>query len=1333
MRLNIQLDSDSPQVSSRLLEGLDYWVRLGLLSEAQVQEIALTMSEPLPIAYKPLGADAIADSRNRSIASEANQTELAVSSPAISSEARSPNRIAQAAAALVEEISVIWLLFLGVFLVVVSSGVLAASQWESFSAVGQYCVLFAYTLAFWGASVWAQRQENLRSTGRMLALATMLLIPVNFWMMDRFGALSGVVGLVVCGVAAILLTLLPLSLSDELMPRRINRVNLVGLSWLHWGWSFAAWPVLATYIGAIATAANLIYQDRHPTESNGSIGGLASNSAVDSTENSVVDSDLDAQETTEETSNQTPVENSAANSGLPFDVLTVMLSGVILLVRSLLIAQVPPYRLGLAAGICGWLLVWLTRQKASRIVWERVGFGLLGVGWLVTVGQEPPLQAIAISALAMSLVWAKLQQFWSKGYLLAVLGIGLQTYALIWTVLPATFRDRLLRLLATWFNVGNIDSVDWASLGFFPFLLGVLAFAAYLRRQQDRPIAQRALVKQTEQIALGFGAFLALLSLGNSFTAAVNLTLSTATLAWVVTHRRSLPNSLLTLTHGTGLAAAAAWIYYVAPELDGATWGCIAMGGAIAEFLLHPYLRSRRLQLNTWGAGLSLALFSYGLLLQSWDDSLPWLWLLIPATLTFVANHQQALRPQNAAQFATLAFLMQVPWLTSWRTVILSLAVATICIGINSRVWRSQWAAQFTVGFGLLLTTSVVWRGLLARMDNSFGRLVVFHAILIGSLWLLQRGLARHARRLGPNEPINLTQHYTKATRNWALLLLLTLLLWGSTIALVGVSDPDGFSFIGIDYAQYLLAATILLTASLAERIYHRSANWQYYSLAWAVEIAIAIFLTLQTPLESAVTSRLVLLGISTLALGFISQIAGDLWAIRHPSYRSSWHAIPVLYAAFGWCLGHDTFSAESGWFTIAAGLILVGVGRRQIALNRLSYLGLLALSVGAYELLIYQLLQAEGGQAGDGITLLAGLALLLTVLYRIAGRRLARYSKLSPRQITLANHGHWAIGSGLCAIAPIEGLSQPRGITLWTATALLTAGYALVVGNRRWTPHLCVGDHAVWTKVGLLGILLCVAYDRFVWFPDRTALLVWGGVIACLIGWALYALPWERIGWGDEVRSLGIWLPLLTLSITWLEVQTQGMLIVAAFYAWMANRTERIRLSYLGVALFDLALLDYLNGRAWLTAMTFSLIVSLSILYLTEVDPYFRSGPKRQQKHWIRVLASGLVGISALYQTEVSDPLLVFAAVAVVIGILFIFAGLILKVRAFLYVGTATFVLQILRVLWLFISANSLLLWAVGIVLGLAFIWVAATFESRRSQVSNQLSAWTAALETWD
>ena len=1318
MRLNIRLDSTSPQISSRLLEGLDYWVKLGLLSDAQVREIALTMSEPLPLVAKPQEGETPEGFSELELLAEENRA----------LPARSPNRITQAVSALVEEISVVWLLFLGVFLVVVSSGVLAATQWKLFSPVGQYCVLFAYTLAFWAASIWAQKQENLRSTGRMLALATMLLIPVNFWMMDRFGALSGLVGLAVCGVAAIALTLLPLSLSDELMPRRTNRINLAGLSWLHWGWSVAAWPVLATYIGAIATAANLIYQDRQAT-------GVAPNSTAHLTVGPTVTSTANTTTNTTQlddlaTDIAADIKGSSVDSGLSFDALAVMLSGVILLVRSLLVAQVPPYQLGLAAGICGWLLVWLTRQKASRVVWERAGFGLLLLGWIATVRQVPPLQAIAISVLALNLIWLKLRRFWTRDYLLAVLGISLQTYALVWTLLPITWRDHLLTLLSTWFKVGTIETIDWASLGFFPFVLGMLAFAVYLRHREQPILAQ-----QTEQITLWAGLFLALLSLGNSFTAAVNLTLSTATLAWVLVYRRlcpkrSWPDNLLTLTHGLGLAAVASWIYYLAPNLSVLTWGYIALGSAIAEFLCHPYLRSRRLQLNTWGAGLALAAIGYGLNLASWADTQPWLWLVVPSALTVVTNHHHALHPRAAAKVATLCFLMQVPWLINWPIAIASFAIAAICTGINSRIWRSLWAAQFTVGFTLLLAHSVVWRGLLAQTEHSIGRLTIFWVITIWALWLIQRSLIRRPEG-------ELIAIYTKAVRNWAMGLMLMLLLWGTFAAAIALLDSQMVGSGEIGYFNYLLASFILLIAALAERLRHRATNWDYYSLAWAIEIVVALALRLQIPPESEVAHTLTLLGAATLALGFATQIAGDLWTLKHPSYRSSWHAIPVLYASLGLWFGHATFSVGTGWFTVVAGLILIGVGRRrawgQYNSDLLSCLGLLGFSIGAYELLVYRLLQVSGGQAGDGLTLLAMLALLLTALYRVAGHWLAKYSKLPIRLITLANHGHWAAAGILCVIAPIQSLSQPQGIALWTVTAVLTSSYAVVVGNRLWTTHPLIANHAIWTKIGLFGVLLCVAYDRFVWFPDQSGLLVWGGAIACGIGFGLHVLPWERLGWKDEMRSLGLWLPLLTLSITFTDVQTQGLLIVAAFYAWMANRTDRIRLSYLGVALFDLALLDYLEAIEWLTAIAFSLIVSLSILYIAEVEPYFHDRSRRQQKHWIRVLASGLVGLSALYQTEVSEPMLVFAVVAIALGILFIFAGLILKVRAFLYVGTATFVLQILRVLWLFISANSLLLWAVGIVLGLAFIWVAATFESRRSQVSTRLSSWTSALESWD
>lgn len=161
------------------------------------------------------------------------------------------------------EISIIWLLILGVFMVVVSSGVLAATQWQNFSAIGQYGILFAYTLAFAGASLWTAPKANLRLTSRMLQLATLLIIPVNFWTIDglRVGASPG--GVVVSAIAAFSLTAVLLRL---LHPRlglttgdrfRLIAANCLGLSWLHWGWGWAGVPLMASYVGTVGTAVLL--------------------------------------------------------------------------------------------------------------------------------------------------------------------------------------------------------------------------------------------------------------------------------------------------------------------------------------------------------------------------------------------------------------------------------------------------------------------------------------------------------------------------------------------------------------------------------------------------------------------------------------------------------------------------------------------------------------------------------------------------------------------------------------------------------------------------------------------------------------------------------------------------------------------------------------------------------------------------------------------------------------------------------------------------------------------------------------------------------------------
>ncbi len=1383
MRLNIRLDLTSEQMRLRLLEGLDSWVKLGLLSDEQVRELARSLSEPLPTAQENPAASWPPYVSGGEVTNEATAGELpnefarelpsefASQPEAVSAEAPR-SKISQALQTLLEEISVIWLLFLGVFLVVVSSGVLAASQWESFSSVGQYAILLAYTLVFWGASLWAQQQEKLQATGKMLALTTALLIPINFWMMDAVGVFRSPLGMAAGGLSALLLS----ALLIKLLAQRSNQLNLIGLSWLHLGWAgagiaggWAFWPVVATYLGTVGTAASLIYQERQasPMGETSTQALTAEQPQTVASESSEPASELSSELSSEPASkavSETERETDSAESSLLFfDVLTVALSMLLLLFRSLVMVQVPPHQLGLAAGICGWLFVWLNRNRANRGLWQWTGFGLLLVGWAISVNHQPPLQALGVSGLALWLIADRFKLSWKTEHLLALIAVAGQAYWLLGAILPLGTRDAVIKT-GQQLSSQAISTGEWVSLGYFPFLLGLLWFARRLRQWQ-----QPALAKTTARAALGLGAGLTVLSLSNPFTLAVNLLLSAIALLVIAQRRPAIGEWLVTLAHVVFISAVAAWIYYLWPNLTAIDWAYIWLTGGITEFALHLGLRSpggspddanpgnrgQQWRRSTYGAGLCLFALSYLCLIwaalsDTWRPEPDWLWLIVPVVLTGVANHRRALFPVSLAQLTPVALVLQTPWLISrsqysapgvevvswqmdWPLAIASFAIGTLCMLINSRIWRSQWAALFTVGSGIACATSILWYSLINQASLSKDYIPVFWVLEIGCLWLLARVLVR---RTG-----DLAALYQRAASVWGFVLMLGWLLagtlWASLWAVIGLGMDSNSG------DRYFLLATILLMAMLLEAIRYRPTEWRYWSLAWAGAIALTLGVAQQG-------LSLGSLAIAFLALGLITQIAGDIWTLKRPPYRRSWHGIPLVYAAFGTLLGHSTaFLADSGLYTLAAGAILLGVGRRKVGLKALSYLGLAALSVGVYELLIYRMLQASGGQPGDGFTLMAVLAGAIALTQRVLSPWLTRYLKLPLLELRAVSQAHWALGTALILIAALEGLSQPTGISLWTVTVLGLAAYALITGNQRWTPQMLPATNSIWTGIGILQGLFCLAHNRFVWFPDRTFLITWGGVMACAVSWLIFQAPWQRWGWPQRPwRLLALWLPLSIIgaAINY-QVPTQSLLLVGAFYAWMAKQREQIRISYLSVLLFDWALLRYLSDQGWLTALVWSLVISVSALYVAEIEPYFQGLSKRQQRHWLRSLASALIGITSLYQTEIYQPLLLYAALTLALSMGLILSGLMMKVRAFLYVGTVTFIVQIIRVLWLLISDNSLLLWAVGIALGLVFIWVAATFESRRGRrqrpdeladprsqsTPNRFETWSAALRTWD
>jgi beta-lactamase regulating signal transducer with metallopeptidase domain len=199
-----------------------------------------------------------------------------------------------------------------------------------------------------------------------------------------------------------------------------------------------------------------------------------------------------------------------------------------------------------------------------------------------------------------------------------------------------------------------------------------------------------------------------------------------------------------------------------------------------------------------------------------------------------------------------------------------------------------------------------------------------------------------------------------------------------------------------------------------------------------------------------------------------------------------------------------------------------------------------------------------------------------------------------------------------------------------------------------------------------------------------------------------------------------------------------QSLLLVAAFYAWLAKAENRIRFSYLSILLTDWAILRLLIDWNVSELLWYMTVPSGTLLYIAQVDPSLRSrsvheahSPSdKEKRHILRSLATGLFCLTAIYQ---SDPSWWQGILTIALGFALIIIGLTLRVRAFLYIGTLTFIIKVLRQLWLFINNYSLLLWALGIVVGLIFIWIAATFEARRSQALALVQYWISELETWE
>lgn len=1334
-----------------LLTGLDAWMRLGLISPAEVEQLCsqhLVCPLPDPAAVvSEIDARPLAEPSKRidptpeiKVPALATQKLLPSTTKNVTRRAETtetPNFIAQILHSLIAEISVVWLLFLGVFMVVVSSGVLAASQWERFPAAGQYGVLLAYTLTFWAISSWAKKQSNLHLTAQTLQEVTLLLVPINFWAMDSFGLWRHPWNWAVAIVAALILTWITSGIIQSqyqnLWGKNVARsiaLNHLGLSYLQWGWALAGFSLAAVYLGTVGSAVATVYQ--------------------------VQQQRLQSLKRGQNTETITTTFSYSRHFLIYKKVALVAYCLGILLGRAIFVKGIDIAQMGLALGICGVLLAWIdwqqpqtseTLQKntsdpqtpSNFFNWQLAGGALLGLGWLVCF-REIPLQAIAISGLAIWFFSNRLVRFWQEFDLLMLFAVGLQSIWLLWEVIPVRIQTQFIAFLTQLTNSGETPWAVWGVL-LLPYLILMVSVTQWLYRSRKFQLASFG-----ENLALSLGSVLTVVSFVNPFWRSLNLVGSTLILGWITwkyavknNSRSTLPatpdlrqqrepTSLVYLTHITGLSAICSGIDFCFRNQTPEVWAAILLVLMVAEWGFFVKMKAANSQQaspswrfhpscfqSSWYLGLVLAGLSFILLqsnLSAIADRPQWtlVWLATPLALTAVAKYTELSHRQVASTFSSIA-LIAAEFLSfnfsEFRLI--RLAVSVVLMLVNTYFLVEMPAAAITVGFGLSFVAAAIYElGFVLGSDWA-----IAGAIVLLCLWLLRDLMIRYGGRVPSGA--QLAQMYDRAFDGWALLLASLLL----TIITVYSFSLYTETSLNLQASIKIFAATLGIIAAIIYRSYRLFSPWAIYALAWSLELLTAVGLSL-------VARNTINLAVANIALGLSTQLLGDVWRRRNPvsTILPSVHVIPLVYGLLGLILRSHAFTNGTGLISLGASVIAIGIGRREQKLKPLVYLGLIGVSASAYESLLYQLFRTPGGAFGDGLIVLATLGTTLTYIYRILSPWLSNYLRLTNAELKIFAHLHWVLSSFLLISA--SGNIIKSGLNLGLVTGTLLIQYAFLQGrnnlDRQWAE--------IWIYLGWLeafGI-------RLYWINTPVVKYIsgplgpWKVALGALFAYFIYILPFDNWGWSKKPwQVIASLIPIILILESPAKFYPLSLLIAAAFYVFLAWEKQEVRFTYVSVAIIDWILFRWFGQMGLSQPEWFFTPLGLSFLYVAQFDRAFKLPAQKSLRHNVRILATALIcGIPLLTQQNNGLVAGAFSLVAIA-------AGLALRVRAFLFVGTGIFIINVFYQLVVLIFDYPLIKWAIGLAFGILFIWIAATFETRRDRISAFVQHWVVQLQLWD
>ena len=1308
LSLEVYVQADNRE----LLNGLEQWLQLKLVSEAQVkklcrQYLSCTIPEAAATSDLTQAETAIATS-------EATLVKTVVAAKA------EPNIITQVWLRFLDELSIRWLLFLGIFLVVVSSGVLAASQWSNFPEFGQYLILFVYTLGFWGFGFWSSKQENLKLTSQTLSAIATLLIPINFWAISHFRLGNNIFEWIVIVLAFVVLTATIYWRSR--LATTAKRLSFLGLflllSYLHLGWQLPNFPLVAVYAGIMAISIFhyrfLLPRRQYPWIS----------------------------------------------------LLYLFAAWGLLLARGLInsVNTDSFINYNLAIALFAWLLgtIDLTQAKSKNrqqttttqfvsYIWQFLSIIILLGAWLLSVFSGVVSaniffwQTVGVSFLALHLFSQRLTLDWRKRDLTAIFVIGLQTLYVSKELIPDFVRSQALDLAV---SVSKTEYLPESVLGvtLFPYVILFVSIASWLYRRQK---PQLALHGELLTLALGIG--LTCLSSFNPTWRSLNLLLTTLTLAYVVSIRQPVRKPLIYLTHFLGLVAIISCIDLLLPNLTQPIWGSILILLMATEWGIYVrYLQRSRtrnvlkfhLRQSLWYAGLLLASLSYTCFINQFNYAVTpaawrWglVWLVASAMATLIAKHTHSIRQRRLGVSLSCIGLIaaQLLVLGQPETRFIALSVAIALMFVNAFNFRRLAVTAIHIGLGLGLIASLLYSPIGTNFVSDWYWLPA-GGITVLCLYRLRRRLKEAVEKPKYNyisertafgilgvgaetRNFKLIAKYIQAIDYWAIAIM------AIEVAIVSIIYLNFLNLKSFTLLLPYLLTTAILAWAIAWRYSEKPNHWALYIQAWLWGLcAVALVsLGIRSSFSFAVTN--VSLGLLSLFIVAWLRQKDSPWASLDLSY------VPLIYTASAIFWRLADFNAYTGLLTLGVAFVCLNTRQSDRRTDTtVNYLGIASISWGVYELIIYQMQQASGGSAADGLTILALVAAAIAFSYRLAVWWYRQHQQttilnLNLAQFTLIAHVHWAISSILKIIA--------AGIAIETATPNLTivsvvtsfclGAYALIQGRDLDDAAPDRGNDW-WVYVGLVEIAATLVYSRLI-FSKLSLFDPWRVVFTCAVALLIYQIPWRNFGWRATAwQRTALAIPALMALVTAEDISYFSLGITAVFYLRIAFYQRNLRWSYVSLGFINWGIVrlvwQYNTEFIWLAG-----IISLSILYIAQLDPYFQS--HRRQRHCMRLAGSSFLCLVALFYQD-------WGIIPSVIGFCLIFLGLGLRVRAYLFIGTITLILTAIYQLIVLVLTYSFLKWIVGLVAGICSIAIAAGFERKRDRINDRLQDYGNKFKNW-